>query len=453
MTAPLSSPAVDNSTARLGAVLEKNRRGEGLGIYSICSSNRFVLEAGMLQVKRDGSLLLIESTSNQVNQFGGYTGQTPADFAAFTKEVAQSINFPAEGIVLGGDHLGPHVWRNEPASSAMQKAEELVRLCVLAGYTKIHLDASMHLADDPGGRSKPLADEIVSRRAADLCLVAEEAHSKLPAGSPAPLYVVGTEVPIPGGELAEGQAPEVTKIEDLSQTLQIAEQAFKARGLEEASKRVIAVVVQPGVEFGDHIVFPYTPTRTRSLAAFAEGQWHGVYEAHSTDYQTSLALRQMVRDHFAILKVGPWLTFAFREAVFALSEIEQEWLGGRKAVALSHVREVLEEAMLADPQYWKNYYRGDDEALRFARKYSLSDRCRYYWPQPRVAAALQTLLANLRSCPAPISLLHQYLPNQAEAVRAEQIENTPDQLIRNKIGEVVDYYADACGLIKPTTVI
>ncbi len=451
MSARKALPELASSTAQLAAIVEQNHRGKPVGIFSICSANRFVLEAAMLQAKRDRSLLLIESTSNQVNQFGGYTGQTPTQFIGFVKEIAKSMIFPFERVAFGGDHLGPHVWRNEPSNSAMQKGEDLVRACVLAGYTKIHLDTSMHLAGDPGDRHKPLADEIVSRRAADLCRIAEDAHSKLPSASPAPLYVIGTEVPIPGGELAEGQAPDVTKPEDLSQTLRITEQAFKARGLEEAWERVIAVVVQPGVEFGDEIVFPYTPAKTRALASFAEDRWQGVYEAHSTDYQTSRALREMVRDHFAILKVGPWLTFAFREAVFALAEIEEEWLDWRKSVTLSHVREALDEAMLADPQYWKGYYRGDDDALRFARKYSLSDRSRYYWPQPRVAATLQTLIANLKSQPAPISLLSQYLPNQAEAVRAGQIQNSPDQMIRHKIGEVIDHYAYASGLIEQKT--
>ena len=133
----------------------------------------FVLEAGMQRAQRDGSLLLIESTSNQVNQFGGYTGQTPVQFASFIRNIAAGLGFPAERIVLGGDHLGPHVWRKEGPSPAMQKAVELVRACVMAGYTKIHLDASMHLAGDPGSPAAPLAEEIVSARAADLCKAAE----------------------------------------------------------------------------------------------------------------------------------------------------------------------------------------------------------------------------------------------------------------------------------------
>jgi D-tagatose-1,6-bisphosphate aldolase subunit GatZ/KbaZ len=433
------------ATVRLASVLRENRRGRPVGVYSICSANRFVIEAGMLQARRDDSLLLIESTSSQVNQFGGYTSQTPAQFIAFVKEVAAAMNFPAGQIVFGGDHLGPNVWRNEEAASAMPKAVELVRACVLAGYTKIHLDASMHLAGDPGESYHPLADEMVSGRAAELCEAAEEAHATLPKGSPAPVYIIGTEVPIPGGELTDSQAPEVTRVEDAERTVETAKRAFDARGLQSAWARVIALVVQPGVEFGDATVFGYEPKKTRALAQFAGERWQGVFEAHSTDYQTAGALGAMVRDHFGILKVGPWLTFAFREAVFALAAIEEEWLGGKKGVVTSRVREALEEAMLANPEYWKSYHRGDEAALRFARKYSLSDRARYYWPQPKVAGSVQRLLENLELHPAPVSVISQYLPNQAGALLEKTLANHPGDLIRSKILEVIDRYASACG--------
>jgi D-tagatose-1,6-bisphosphate aldolase subunit GatZ/KbaZ len=438
-----------DATARLAAILKENYRGRPVGVYSICSANRFVLEAGMVQAQPDDSLLLIESTSNQVNQFGGYTGQTPAEFISFVKGIAAEMKFPAERIVFGGDHLGPHVWRKEESASAMKKAAELVRTCVLAGYTKIHLDASMRLAGDLGESSAPLADEIISSRAADLCRAAEEAYKRLPSGSPAPLYVIGTEVPIPGGELPDAHAPETTRPEDVARTIQLARQAFEERSLQAAWERVIALVVQPGVEFGDATVFPYTTEKARALSRFLDEhrqdkQWQGIYEAHSTDYQTPAALRQMVRDHFAILKVGPWLTFTLREAVFALAAVEEEWLGDRKGITLSRVREALEEAMLANPEHWKSYYRGDEAALRLARKYSFSDRSRYYWTQPNVAAALQQLLANLTAHPAPISLLSQYLPDQSEALRAAEIANDPLVLIHSKILDVIGHYARAC---------
>ena len=440
-----------DATASLAGILKENYRGSAVGVYSICSANHYVLESAMLQAQRDGSLLLIESTSNQVNQFGGYTGQTPTDFVSFVKGIAAGMSFPAERIIFGGDHLGPHVWRKEDPSSAMKKAIELVGACVLAGYTKIHLDTSMRLGGDPGDSSAPLADEIISDRAADLCRAAEDAYKQLPPGSPAPLYVIGTEVPTPGGELLDAHAPETTRPADVARTIQLAREAFEKRGLQAAWERVIALVVQPGVEFGDATVFPYSPEKARALSQFLgehgqDNQWRGVYEAHSTDYQTPTALRQMVHDHFAILKVGPWLTFAFREAVFALAAVEGEWLGDRRGIAISRVREALEEAMLANPEHWKNYYRGDEATLRLARKYSLSDRSRYYWTQPDVAAALQRLLANLRAHPAPISLLSQYLPEQSGALRARAIPNDPLALIHSKILDVIGHYARACGM-------
>jgi D-tagatose-1,6-bisphosphate aldolase subunit GatZ/KbaZ len=435
-----------NATQQLFRTLQENRHGQAVGMYSICSPNRYVLEAGMLQALRDNVLLLIESSSNQVNQFGGYTGQTPASFAAFVREVAVQMNFPAERIVLGGDHLGPHVWRSESPETAMAKARELVRDCVRAGYSKIHLDASMHLAGDPLEKNKSLADEIVSARAAELCAVAEAAHREMQSDTPAPLYVIGTEVPIPGGEQLDTAAPETTRPQDLARTLQTARDAFRATNLEEMWERVVAVVVQPGVEFGDSSVFSYDHEKAAGLAAFGEKNWQGVFEAHSTDYQTAEGLREMVKDHFAILKVGPWFTFAFREAVFALAMIEEEWLGWRKGITRSGVREALDHAMVTDPVHWKSYYHGDEEALQFARKYSYSDRSRYYWPQPAVQQALQRLLRNLTDTPPPLSLLSQYLPKQWKAIRAEKLLNDPVKLIHSRILEVIDNYAYGCGM-------
>jgi len=434
-----------SSTERLAARLQENRAGRAVGAYSICSANRSVLEAGMRQARKDQSLLLIESTSNQVNQFGGYTGQTPSDFAQYVGGLAAAKEFPEERLVLGADHLGPHVWRQESAQAAIEKACTLARDSVLAGYTKIHLDASMHCADDSGDRHQPLPDEVVSERAARICQAAETAHATLSAHLPKPVYVIGTEVPVPGGELQGSGAPEITKSQDLERTIEIAKQTFARHGLHSAWERTVAIVVQPGVEFGDNAVFAYDPARTASLSRFARESWHGVYEAHSTDYQSGKVLRKMVEDHFAILKVGPWLTFAFREAVFALAALEEELLSGRGNVRLSRVREELEQAMLRNPAHWRNYYHGDKDALRLARKYSYSDRSRYYWPQPEVAAALERLLVNLTTEKLPASLVSQYLPEQAAMMREGRLGTAPAEWIGSKIQEVLKLYAAACG--------
>jgi len=434
-----------SAATELKRILKANLSGEHTGIYSVCSANHAVLEATMAQALRDDSLLCIESTSNQVNQYGGYTGQTAGDFAAFVADIARGMRFPAGQIVLGGDHLGPHAWRSEKAIEAMAKARELVQSCVRAGYTKIHLDASMRCADDGGDRRQPLDDRIVSARAAELCAAAEEAHKEMSRSSTAPLYVIGTDVPVPGGEQLETLAPEVTSTTNLARTIAITREDFAARGLHGAWKRVIAIVVQPGVEFGDTTVFPYDASRAKKLATFAGAKEGLVYEAHSTDYQTPGALKEMVRDHFAILKVGPWLTFAYREAVFALEAVEKEWLGDIRGASLSGVTDALEAAMQENPSHWKNYHHGDEAALRIARKFSYSDRSRYYWGVANVRAAVEKLTRNLEEHTVPVSLLSQFLPNQAARIRAGELANRPRDLIRSKICEVTSVYSFACG--------
>jgi D-tagatose-1,6-bisphosphate aldolase subunit GatZ/KbaZ len=419
-------------------VVMRNRQNQAAGICSVCSANPWVIEAAMCQAVEDQSAVCIESTCNQVNQFGGYTGLVPSQFVAFVRSIAARISFPEQRILFGSDHLGPYPWRSEPSKAALEKAAGLVRASVQAGYTKIHLDASMACADD----SPPLADELIAARAADLCQIAEK---QLSASSAKPLYIIGTEVPTPGGETGPGLPPAVTRVEHVRTTLENFRSAFFERGLGAAWERVIGLVVQPGVEFGDASVFEYDRNHARPLSLCLPAAPALVYEAHSTDYQPPLALRQMVEDHFAILKVGPWLTFAFREAVFALSQIEREWLRNRRGVEISQVPEALDQAMLSNPVHWNSYYRGDETELDFSRRYSFSDRSRYYWPEPSVERELQKLVANLSAAPPPLTLLSQFLPEQYDAVRAGAIGNQPPGLIQDRIRKVLRVYSRACG--------
>jgi D-tagatose-1,6-bisphosphate aldolase subunit GatZ/KbaZ len=303
-------------------ILMSNKKGRRTGIYSVCSAHEAVLKAGMLQAKEDNSILLIESTSNQVNQDGGYTGMMPRDFVDLVTGLAQEMEFESSMILLGGDHLGPNAWQDLPSKEAMARANILVHGYIKAGFQKIHLDASMFLADDHGDRTKPLADEIVARRAAELCASAEQAWENFRKGCPKPLYIIGTEVPVPGGA-RQDEAVKVTLPEDAAKTIAVAKKAFYDRQLQSAWERVCGVVVQPGVEFGDDRVIDYNHEATRDLSNEIKNHENFVYETHSTDYQTPQALAQMVPDHFCILKVGPWLTFAYREALFALAEIEK----------------------------------------------------------------------------------------------------------------------------------
>jgi D-tagatose-1,6-bisphosphate aldolase subunit GatZ/KbaZ len=417
----------------------QNLRTENKGICSICSANEYVLLTSMKKAKVEESILLIESTSNQVDQFGGYTGMTPEQFIGYVRDLADSVDFPKERLIIGGDHLGPNSWQKEPAASAMEKAGELINHYVKAGYTKIHLDTSMRCHGDPGNPDIPLKVELIAKRAAQLCRVAEDAATE----SHPPYYVIGTDVPIPGGAQESLHNIRITPVEEVRETIEVTKDAFYELGLTNAWKRVLAVVVQPGVEFGDTTVIEYEKSKAAALSGFIEAYDPLVYEAHSTDYQTKEELRQMVIDHFAILKVGPWLTYAMREVFFALNLIENELLGDNRGISHSELIETIERQMFGIPKYWSDHYEGDETQLRLARKYSYSDRIRYYWPNTAIQKSLKLLLENLSRQEIPLSILSQYLPLQYEAIREGQLENTAQDLIEYGIARVLNIYSYA----------
>jgi len=427
--------------AALDEVVRAQKRGEARGVVSICSAHPYVLRAAMRRAVSGGNLL-IEATCNQVNQYGGYTGMTPAEFAGYLRDFAREVGLPDERLIVGGDHLGPSVWQALPSQAAMREAETLVRRCVEAGFVKLHLDASMRLADDDP--SRPLEVEIASRRAAELARAAEEAHAASPGSDP-PRYVIGTEVPAPGGSIGHANGVEVTSVAAVRRTVDAAREAFLRQGLASAWERVMAVVVQPGVEFGDDFVLDYEAGAARALSAFIETEPQLVYEAHSTDYQRAGALGEMVRDHFAVLKVGPALTFAFREAVFGLARIENELLSSPHASGRSRVIEVLDQAMLRNPEHWVRHYHGTPDEVARARRYSLSDRSRYYWTDDEVRRALDRLIANLATRPIPWTLLLQFLPGAAERVSEGVLEGTPQALLMHGVDRVLQMYSLACG--------
>ncbi|OHD25676.1 MAG: hypothetical protein A2064_06570, partial [Spirochaetes bacterium GWB1_66_5] len=398
-------------------LLEAKRAGRPAGLVSVCSAHPLVLEAAMGQALEDGQLLLVESTVNQVNQFGGYTGMRPADFAAFLDGIRSAAALPPARLLLGADHLGPFPWRGEPAAQAMRKAYELAAECVRAGYLKLHLDASMLLGGDVPDARGGLDPSLVARREAELAAAAEAAFR----GTAGPAYVVGTDVPAPGGTAGEGDGVSLTPAQELLDTVSLGAEAFRAAGLEQAWSRVFAVVVQPGVEFGDHGVQAYDRARAARLCDAARALPRLVLEGHSTDYQSPAALRALVEDGVAVLKVGPALTFAMREALFSLELVERELAPAEP----SRLGEELERAMLADPSHWRGYYRGDEGRMRLARRFSLLDRCRYYWAAPPVQRAVERLLANLRRQAPPWTLLSQYLPRQAGRVREGLLSGEP----------------------------
>ena len=411
------------NTNPLKKLVTLQKEGKTVGIYSACSANKYVIEATLKRGKQDGSCVLIESTANQCDQNGGYTGMTPLDFKNFVLKIAEEVGFDKNKLFLGGDHLG------------------LIKHYVGAGFTKIHIDTSMKVNDDdPDTR---LSDETIARRGAYLAKVAQETYAELLKKDPnaiAPIYIVGSEVPIPGGAVgAEDNGVAVTKVEDFKATVATFEKAFLDNGLQDAWDNVIAVVVQPGVEEKDSGCTEYDREKAKELMASIKDYPNLIFEGHSTDYQTKIKLKELVEDGVGILKVGPGLTFAMREALFALAHIEKELLYGMD-VETSNLIDVLDKAMLDDEKYWKKHYQGTELEIRLKRKYSFSDRCRYYMPLPNVNDAINTMINNLNTYGIPLNLLSQFMPIQYTKVREGLLENNPEALIIDRIINTIDEY-------------
>lgn len=396
----------------LRETIARNRGGQTEALPSVCSAHPDVLRASLALAERLDTALIVEATSNQVNQFGGYTGMTPDDFLGYVRDIARQSGCDADRVTFGGDHLGPQAWRHEPAESAMAKARDMVAAYARAGVTKIHLDC----AEGCAGEAAHPGDAISAARAAEL---ADLALSTSPHPE-AIDFIVGTEVPPPGGA-RDDEVLRPTDPAAARQTMRVHLDAFS----DQAADRIVGLVVQPGVEFGawevDHL--PKAPNT--ALREVLDDFDDLAFEAHSTDYQRDDAFRRLAEMGFAILKVGPALTYAYRRAIYAL-----DYLAETPGLAFSRrasVREIAEQVMVADPAHWKKHYAGDEMLLKQARHYALSDRIRYYWPRPELTEAAMALRAGLASRTLRRPVLSQFF-DAAILDRADDLKGATDQV-------------------------
>lgn len=414
----------------LSEMIKQNRLNKGVGIPCFCTANEQVIRSILRYCYNSELPIVIEATCNQVNQDGGYTGMHPIDFIQWVKTLAQQENVNEDRIIFGGDHLGPNPWRKESAEIAMEKAKTLVKQYVEAGFCKIHIDTSMCCEDD-----NALSFEQIAERAAELCRVAEK-HA--PDANQI-YYIIGTEVPIPGGETEEPSALDVTSVERFKKTIETHRAAFNKADLQDAWTRIVSVVTQPGVDFGHTSVFEFKPKASLALSESIMTEPGITFEAHSTDYQSNKSLSALVKQHFFFLKVGPELTFRMREAVFALAQIE-------KCLPLKHrsgIEQVLNDAMRKDDCNWRDYYSGSESQVELMKIYSYSDRIRYYWADTHVQEALETLLNNLRSQAIPQSYATQHFTG----LEFGEIPSSPDELMHGHIEKAISRYYKAAGFI------
>ena len=235
------------------------------------------------------------------------------------------------------------------------------------------------------------------------------------------------------------RACKITAVSNLGETVSTHQDAFSRYGLEDAWSRVCAIVTQPGVDFSHSSIHGFDEVAAKPLTDGILDYPGLAYEAHSTDYQTSEALQGMVNGHYVFLKVGPELTFAFREAIMALAHMETHLI---PVDELSLVVEALKTAMDDDPAHWRQYYIGDDQTKSVQKLFSYSDRIRYYWSVPPVVTAVKKLFANLRKADIPQMMISQYFPLSSSNVYCS---NMPRVLCIEHIQRVVKRYYDACG--------
>lgn len=391
---------------------------------SVCSSHPIVLQALFRAALHYDTFALIETTPAQVNLTGGYSRLTPEKFVSSVYQIANVERFPYHRILFGADHLGPSHWCELASDEAMQEAKRLAAEYLRAGYQKIHIDTSLPCRDEP----LPLPLSLIAERSAELVAYCEEERK-----SDRVVYILGSEVPVPGG--GERKAVSSTS-ESLDATINQLLQAFENRKMAGVWKRVVALVVEAGVTFSGDRIQEFNPLPD---LAHAISRYPGlVFEAHSTDFQMPDTLNRMVENRFFILKVGPWLTHNLKESLFLLELMERD-LGCKPA---SRFKNTLEKAMLKNPIHWKNYYSGNEKAVLYQISHSYLDRSRYYMALPEVVSAKKRLLRNLGSG-IPETLVSQYMPNQYFKVRSRRLSQGPMDLMIDRICDVLAYYMEA----------
>lgn len=411
-----------------------------VGIYSVCTANRLVIKAALEFAKENDTLALIEATANQVNQFGGYTKMKPIDFKTYVYDIADEVGFDKENVILGGDHLGPLTWTHLSEDEAMANAEQLVYDYVYAGFTKIHLDTSMKLSSDD--KDTMLSNEVIAHRSARIAQAAQSGYEDLLKENPNavyPVFIIGSEVPIPGGAQDSEEVLTVTHSDDLMQTYETFKKVFSEQNVTKVFDNVIGIVVQPGVEFGDAEIHKYDRVKAADLVSTLKNNFETLsFEGHSTDYQSEQALTEMVNDGITILKVGPGLTYALREALISLSKIE-EYLVKEP----SHLFDVIDQEMNNNPKYWDVYYKGTKEEKEIKKLFSYSDRIRYYLPIESIDNAIGKLISNLNNIEIPETLLSQFMPKQYQKYVNGQISLDVEGLIKDHIKSSLEVYENA----------
>lgn len=346
-------------------------------VPSFCTSNKEVLNTIIFYCKRKNLPCLIESTSNQVNQYGGYTGKTPINFYTDLKKILKKNNFNSQNLYVGGDHLGPLPWKNKNEKIAMNNSIKLINNCLDSKYTKIHVDTSIKCSNE-----NSINHSIIFERTKYII-----EKSKLKKNLKKIFLIIGTEVPLSGSN-------EKGKIK-LTQEKQIILEVKKFRNLLKKfykKKLKFGLVVEPGMRFMHYNILSPNFSKFNEKKKISQKN-NFIYEAHSTDYQPVNILKGLVKNNFKFLKVGPELTYNYSRSLFFMENIEKKYFKN----GLSNIKKKILLTMLKDKKYWKGYYLGNKSKIKKLILNSKLDRMRYYLNKNNVVLSTTKLKKNINN--------------------------------------------------------
>jgi D-tagatose-1,6-bisphosphate aldolase subunit GatZ/KbaZ len=396
-------------------------------IPSFCTSNIFVLKSLLSFCKKKKLPILIETTSNQVNQHGGYSGNKPKDFIRKMNNLAKKMQFNKKNIFYGGDHLGPLPWKLSNSSVALKKSIELVNLYIAAKYQKIHIDTSIECNDD-----KTLTNKEVFLRAQ--YILKKLKNKRIIKNT---FLVFGTEVPLAGGNNNKKiKSTMFKKIIDeynnFSKLLKFENLPIKNFGL----------VIEPGMKFmHKNVTKPYL--KNFKLKKLFSKKNNFFYEAHSTDYQSFITLRNLVKNNFKILKVGPELTFNLLKSFLFMEKVEKKKYSKR-----SNFKKTILDEMFTSDQYWRDYFKNvSKKELKKNIINSYYDRTRYYLDNKKVLNSIKVLENNINRIDQKqiIQLLTKEKKNKnLYGIKYYNYKNF-DLIVSNYLNEIFTKYYKACG--------
>jgi D-tagatose-1,6-bisphosphate aldolase subunit GatZ/KbaZ len=342
---------------------------------SFCTANFLVLKTLLIFCKKNKLPALIESTSNQVNQFGGYSNNKPKDFIKKINGLIESLKINKKTIYFGGDHLGPLPWKNYKSSFALKNSIKLIDLYLKANYQKIHIDTSIQCKDD-----KLITDKKIFARTEYILknLINKKKLKKI-------FFVFGTEVPFAGGN-----DKKKFKITENNKIIADYQNFSKLLNSEKLSSKDFALVIEPGMKFKNNsITKPKFKSFEINKKFSKKNKFY--FEAHSTDYQDLETLNKLVKNNFKILKVGPELTYNLVKSFLFMQKIEKIFL--RKK---SNFRKIIIKKMFVNNLYWKDFFKkGSKKQLEKNLLNSFYDRTRYYLSNNDVMNSIKILEINI----------------------------------------------------------